>query len=109
MTTEPRQGWIRRSLSPGDRMNEVLFGLIMVLTYTLTAGLSVSEGREGVQELLVAAIGCNFAWGIIDGVFFVMGALFDRGRNLRLAQVLRKTPDETTALAAISRELDGHL
>jgi VIT1/CCC1 family predicted Fe2+/Mn2+ transporter len=109
MTTEPRQGWIQRYLNPGDRMNEVLFGLIMVLTFTLTAGLSVSEGREGVRELLVAAIGCNFAWGIIDGVFFVMGALFDRGRNLRLAKAVRQVPDEATALAAIAREFDGHL
>src|SRR5215475_2288862 len=45
-------GWIRRSLDPGQRMGEVMFGLIMVLTFTLTAGLSVSEGPEGVRELL---------------------------------------------------------
>ena len=108
MTSE-RQGWVRRSLEPGERMGEVLFGLIMVLTFTLAAGLSVAEGPEGVRQLLIAAIGCNFAWGIIDGVFYIMGALFERGRLNRLAQALRNAPTETAATAVIAQELDGTL
>ena len=47
----------KRRLEPSQRIAEVLFGLIMVLTVTLTAGLTVAEGREGVRQLLVAAIG----------------------------------------------------
>jgi len=44
-----------------------LFGLIMVLT--LTGSLSVAKaGRGEVRTLLVGALGCNLAWGIIDGV-----------------------------------------
>jgi len=31
--------FFRRYLEPADRLNEILFGLIMVLTFTLTAGL----------------------------------------------------------------------
>jgi hypothetical protein len=104
-----RSSWVKRYLGADDRMNEVLFGLIMVLTFTLTAGLSVSEGREGVRELLAAAIGCNIAWGVIDGVFYVMGRLFNRGRRLRLEQALRTAKDEATAVAAVALELDGTL
>jgi hypothetical protein len=107
--TNERQGWVARALDPGQRMGEVLFGLIMVLTFTLSAGLSVAEGPEGVRQLLIAAIGCNFAWGIIDGVFYIMGALFERGRLSRLAQALREAPSETAATAAIAAELDGTL
>ena len=107
--TDERRGWIRRSLEPGERMGEILFGLIMVLTFTLTAGLSVREGPEGVHELLLAAIGCNIAWGIIDGVFYVMGALFERGRLDRLFRALRTAPDEAAGAAAIAGELDGTL
>jgi hypothetical protein len=107
--TDERRGWIRRSLEPGERMGEILFGLIMVLTFTLTAGISVREGPEGVHELLIAAIGCNIAWGIIDGVFYVMGALFERGRQHRLLRALRTAPDEAAATAAIADELDGTL
>jgi len=114
MTASPahqsrRTSWVRRYLDPGDRMNEILFGLIMVLTFTLTAGLSVDEGREGVRELLAAAIGCNIAWGIIDGVFFVLGALFERGRLIRLARALQSAQDEAAGLAIVAAELDPTL
>jgi hypothetical protein len=81
----------------------------MVLTFTLTAGLSVAEGPEGVRQLLIAAIGCNFAWGIIDGVFYIMGALFERGRLNRLSQAVRQAPSEAAATAAIATALDGTL
>jgi hypothetical protein len=107
--TNERQGWVKRSLDPGQRLGEVLFGLIMVLTFTLTAGLSVVEGPEGVRQLLIAAIGCNLAWGIIDGVFYIMGALFDRGRLSRLSQALRDAPSEAVATAVIADEFDGTL
>jgi hypothetical protein len=54
--------FVPRYLDPASRLGEVLFGLIMVLTMTLTAGLTVAEGTEGVRQLLLAAIGCNVAW-----------------------------------------------
>jgi hypothetical protein len=57
-----------RVLEPGERISEVLFGLIMVLTFT--GSLSVAEaGREDIRTMLVGALGCNLAWGIIDAVF----------------------------------------
>jgi hypothetical protein len=108
-TASPKEHWLQKYLDPGDRISEVLFGLVMVLTFTLTAGLSVAEGKEGVRELLAATIGCNLAWGIIDGVFYVMGALFERGRQLRLARALRAAPDEDAGVAAVARELDPAL
>jgi hypothetical protein len=104
-----RHGWTRKYLDPGERISEVLFGLIMVLTYTLTAGMSVSDDDRGVHELLVATVGCNIAWGIIDGVFYVMGALFERGRQIRLARALQGTKDEAAAMAVVAGELDGPL
>jgi VIT1/CCC1 family predicted Fe2+/Mn2+ transporter len=70
-----------RALDPMDRVSEVLFGLIMVLTFT--GSLSVAEaGRAEVREMLVGALGCNFAWGIIDALLFLMGGLADKARGL---------------------------
>jgi hypothetical protein len=60
-----KERFVQRHLDPASRIGEILFGLIMVLSVTLTAGLTVSEGRAGVRQLLVAALGCNIAWGII--------------------------------------------
>jgi hypothetical protein len=101
--------WVERHLDPGERLGEVLFGLVMVLTFTLTAGLTVAEGREGVRALLASAIGCNIAWGIIDGVFFVMGGLFHRGRKNRIVRAIQAAPDEATAASAVASELDPTL
>ena len=43
----------------------------MVLTFT--GALSVAEaGRADVREMLIGALGCNLAWGIIDAVFYLM-------------------------------------
>lgn len=70
-----------RALDPIDRVSEVLFGLIMVLTFT--GSLSVVEaGRAEVREMLVGALGCNFAWGVIDALLFLMGGLAEKGRGL---------------------------
>src|SRR5215470_13510245 len=71
----------RRVLDPAERIAEMLFGLIMVLTFT--GSLSIAEaGRDDIRAMLIGALGCNLAWGIIDGVLYLMGCLADRGRNL---------------------------
>jgi hypothetical protein len=68
-------------LKPSESLTEVVAGLIMVLTFTL--GASVLSGGGGAA--LVGAIGCNVAWGIIDGVHYMMASTFDRNRNLRFS------------------------
>ncbi|HEY7088242.1 MAG TPA: hypothetical protein VH518_09150, partial [Tepidisphaeraceae bacterium] len=79
----------RRVLEPIDRVSEILFGLIMVLTFT--GSLSVAEaGREDVRTMLIAALGCNLAWGIIDALLYLMGCLAERGRALMTFQAVRR-------------------
>jgi hypothetical protein len=75
----PRSG---RVLEPISRVSEVLFGLIMVLTFT--GSLSVADaGRDDVRAMLIGALGCNFAWGVIDALLYVMGS--DAEKNTGLA------------------------
>ena len=86
----------KRVLEPQERISEVLFGLIMVLTFT--GSLSVAEaGRDDIRTMLIGALGCNIAWGIIDGVLYLMGGLADKGRNLMTYQALRKATDPQQA------------
>jgi hypothetical protein len=102
-------GFFAKHLDPGERMGELLFGLIMTLTFTLTAGFVVGEDRGAVRELLVATIGCNIAWGIIDAGLLVLGRVFERGRLKRLGLAIRRTTTDAGALAAVSDELDETL
>jgi hypothetical protein len=112
MADPSETGWYARfvtRLDPGERMGELLFGLIMVLTFTLGAGIELAGDRDETRSLLIAALGCNAAWGIIDGALYLMARLSERGRLHRLVEAIRRTPERERALALISRELGERL
>lgn len=107
MSTKRRSSLMDRYLDPATSLAEVLFGLIMTLTFTLGAGIIIEdEGRQGARELLIAVIGCNLAWGIIDAAMYLLGVLFDRGRKRRVAQAVRACADDSSATAVVAAELD---
>src|SRR5258708_6984151 len=91
----------KRFLEPSERVAEVLFGLIMVLTFT--GSLSVGEAnRAEVRTILIGALGCNIAWGIIDGILYLMGHLAEQGRSLRAWRAFKKAPNPETAHQVIA-------
>jgi hypothetical protein len=103
-TTESSIKSSKRLLEPHERISEVLFGLIMVLTFT--GSLSVAEaGREDIRTMLIGALGCNLAWGIIDGVLYLMGNLAEKGRNLMTLRAIRNTTDPRKAQKLIAGAL----
>jgi hypothetical protein len=103
MTDDPIRS-SKRMLDPVDRVSEVLFGLIMVLTFT--GSLSVAEaGRDDVRAMLIGAFGCNLAWGIIDGVFYLMGCLAEKGRDLQTLKAVRAAADPKQARRLIADAL----
>ena len=76
----------------------------MVLTFT--GSLSVAEaGRADIKIMLIGALGCNLAWGIIDGVLYLMGCLADKGRNLIALKAARKATDPQKAQRLIAGAL----
>lgn len=91
-------------LDPGDALGEVLFGLIMALTWTVGSRLVLPEEGLDVRDLVVATIGCNVAWGIIDAVLFILGTTFYRSRRLRLFRHIRAAKDEAAALSVLAKE-----
>ena len=101
--------FLLRYLEPADRLNEVLFGLIMVLTFTLTAGFAVGESEGAARDLLIATLGCNLAWGVIDGAMYVMGSLLERSRHERELARVRSAPDEAAAFDVIARYFENTL
>jgi VIT1/CCC1 family predicted Fe2+/Mn2+ transporter len=86
---EPR----KRVLDPIERASEVLFGLIMVLTFTGSLS-AATAGHSEVKEMLVGALGCNFAWGIVDSIMYLMSTLSGRSRNYAMARRARAAKPE---------------
>jgi VIT1/CCC1 family predicted Fe2+/Mn2+ transporter len=77
-----------RILDPIERTTEVMFGVIMVLTFTTS--ISVVEGGEAENRtILLGALGCNLAWGIIDAVFYLLANFTQRARGLEILRAVR--------------------
>ena len=76
----------------------------MVLTFT--GSLSIAEaGREAVRTMLLGALGCNLAWGIIDGVLYLMGCLAEKGKGLLTLRAVRKATDPQKAQRLVAGAL----
>jgi hypothetical protein len=91
-------------LDPIDRISEVLFGLIMVLTSTGTLSV-VAAGRPEIRTMILAALGCNLAWGIIDGGLYVLGRIDERARNLLTLRAVRQAAEPAEARRIIASAL----
>jgi hypothetical protein len=94
----------KRVLEPVERISEFLFGLIMVLTLTCTFNAS-GASRGSVRTLLMEALGCNLAWGMIDAFFYLLNSLGQRGHSVALLGQLRRTSDPVEARRLVADEL----
>jgi VIT family len=83
-------------LDPVTRLSEVVFGLIMVLTFTGSVSIATS-GRDDIRTMLWSALGCNVAWGIVDGLMFLMAIILERGHSLRILKSLQTTKNDDQA------------
>ena len=78
-----------RILEPVERLSEILFGLIMALTIIGAVSVATAD-RFQIRTMVIAALGCNVAWGIIDAGMYLMTRLGECGRNaLAMKAVLR--------------------
>lgn len=100
--TEP--GHRTRVLDPIARTSEVLFGLIMALTFTGTLG-AVTAGDEEIRTVLIGMVGCNIAWGLVDAVMFLMSTLTERGYGLRTIRAVQAAATPQAAHRIISDAL----
>ena len=94
----------RRVLDPVERSMEILFGFIMVLTFTCSIS-AATAGREEIRTMIFGALGCNLAWGIVDGVMYLLDTLAERGRSLKLLRKVQQTRDVGEARLTIADAL----
>lgn len=84
-----------------ERISEILFGLVMVLTITCSFSVG-SGGRVEVHQMLIGALGCNIAWGVIDAVLYWLACFHAHGQNIMALRVARDAtnPDEAHRVIA---------
>ena len=86
----------KRVLEPMEKISEILFALIMVLTFTCSFSIA-GAGREGVRELVIGALGCNLAWGLIDAAFYLMGSFSMLGQGILQLKALSQAASQAEA------------
>jgi len=96
----------RWPLDPIDRQSEVMFGLLMTLTFTGTMSVALGAGAT-VRDILMAALGCNIAWGIVDAAVYLLTTATERARGRAQALAIRTAPDDE-AKAQLRALLPGH-
>jgi VIT1/CCC1 family predicted Fe2+/Mn2+ transporter len=97
-----------RVLDPVERITEVIFGLLMAMTFTGTVSVATS-GQEAERTMMIAALGCNLAWGLADAVMYLLRTLVERTRNRTLRANLLGTSDVSTGQALIADALPPRL
>lgn len=91
-------------LEPMERISEILFGLIMALTFTCTLGVATADNIQ-VQAMLFGALGCNLAWGIIDAGVYLLARLNNQGRKILMLRAMRQASDLAAAQRIIADAL----
>ena len=99
---------LARVLDPMERISETLFGLIMVLTFICSLGVATS-GNIKIQTMLIGALGCNLAWGIVDGGLYLLARINEQGGKLLTLRAIRQAPDPEIARRVIADALPPEL
>ena len=94
-TSEAAQTTREPVLNPVDRISEMIFGLLMALSFI--GAISVASEEAEIREMFVAALGCNLAWGLVDAVMYLVRTITDRGRRLTLVHAVRRAKDPAIA------------
>jgi len=93
-----------RVLDPIERVSEVIFGLLMAMTFI--GSLSVATaGREEVRTMMITALGCNLAWGLADAVMYLVRTVTERTRSRALLAHLRGRADAAMGQALVADAL----
>lgn len=79
-------------LDPIERFSEIVFGLIVVLSFTGALSVATAAHAE-VHRMMIGAILCNLAWGIIDAAFYLIGCFTERRHKAHLLKKLQQSSD----------------
>lgn len=103
-------------LDPIDLLSEVIFSVLIILTFTLWFGvIKLGDNPdklitvEYMNEFIIAVFGATLAWGIIDGMMLALLSRLARGERHRFLADLQASATEEEAVSLIANEFDFDL
>lgn len=104
LVSQPKDAVLASALSPFERGAEIIFGILMAIS--VTAAAEITLGAEvDVRELMLAALGCNLAWGLIDAVIYLLQLQFERHRVHRMVLELRAIQSDDAFRERVAAEV----
>ena len=91
-----------------ERISETLFGLIMALTFICSLGVATGASIN-IQTMLIGALGCNLAWGIVDGGLYLLARINERGNKILTLRAIRRAQDPEAARRVIADAMPSEL
>jgi VIT1/CCC1 family predicted Fe2+/Mn2+ transporter len=64
-----------------------------------------AAGQEEIHTMLIGALGCNLAWGLIDAVMYLMACYSERGRGILALRALRLATGQDQSRSIIADNL----
>lgn len=97
---------LRSRLDPELVIQEAMYGCIMALTLLLTARIGLIH-YESRTNLILAILGMDIVWAIIDMYIFYRVDIMSRNRALKLYWDLRDCPDRESKKQELEGEFEG--
>jgi VIT1/CCC1 family predicted Fe2+/Mn2+ transporter len=98
---------------PSDSLAQAIYSILLVLTFTLADRvaegdevLSTQTGFGWASQLLLASFGCAVAWGLIDGIMYLLSSRFEREQQRHTMQQIQQISSEDEGVRAIAEELE---
>ena len=107
---KPTAGFLSNLLDPIDRLAETIYSILIFLTFTLAFRVIKLEPNEivsadYVNDLLIAAFLAILAWGIIDGIVYMLTEVLERGEKHRVLWYIQSADTEEEAIKAVHDEI----
>lgn len=91
-------------LDPIDRTSEVVFGTLMAMSFSGTLSVATA-GEQDIHMMMIAALGCNLAWGLADAVMYLVAVATEQRRKITLVERLQQTNDQDEADRLVADQL----
>lgn len=85
--------------------SEPMFGVIMVVCFTSVLRAYPQLAEQVIGKVLLSALFCCIAWGLVDGVFYAWEAHYELDKKKKLQAEVQSLTDEKTAREMVEDDL----
>jgi hypothetical protein len=98
---------IGENLPVGDRLSEILYGVLMVSSISGLVEYVGPRDETGLRYMIIVLFTTIILWGLLDGFSYAMISAGSRAEKEALIESLAKEPDREKRLAAIREDVEA--